>query len=108
MCTQLASDPEEGVAADSRPASGLPRRILLVHGTLTLVIPYLHTRLRAHALSRAWPDAPSSDRRRKAWDVLTSLESTHTLLGLLSFVAFLWDGQCVLLLSRFDICLMTT
>ncbi|KAJ6598917.1 peroxisomal biogenesis factor 2 [Mycena vulgaris] len=74
-------------------ASGLPRRILLIHGTLTALVPYLHTRLRAHALSRAWPDAPSSDRRRKAWSLLTSLESTHSLVALLSFVAFLWDGR---------------
>ncbi|KAF8663453.1 hypothetical protein AX16_001023 [Volvariella volvacea WC 439] len=73
--------------------SGLPRRLLLVHGTLTLIVPYLHTRLRRHALSHAWPDAPSSDRRRRVWDVLTSLESTHTLLSLASFIAFLWDGR---------------
>ncbi|KAJ6628748.1 Pex12 amino terminal region-domain-containing protein [Mycena sp. CBHHK59/15] len=73
--------------------SGLPRRILLLHGTLTVLVPYLHTRLRAHALSRAWPDAPSSDRRRKAWEILISLESTHALVALLSFIAFLWDGR---------------
>ncbi|KAF8195735.1 Pex12 amino terminal region-domain-containing protein [Mycena galopus ATCC 62051] len=73
--------------------SGLPRRVLLVHGTLTVLVPYLHTRLRAHALSRAWPDAPSSDRRRKAWDILVSVESTHSLAALVSFVAFLWDGR---------------
>ncbi|KAF7355442.1 hypothetical protein MSAN_01461000 [Mycena sanguinolenta] len=73
--------------------SGLPRRILLAHGALTVLVPYLHTRLRAHALSRAWPDAPSSDRRRKAWDILVSIESTHSLAALLSFIAFLWDGR---------------
>ncbi|KAJ6539487.1 Pex12 amino terminal region-domain-containing protein [Mycena capillaripes] len=74
-------------------ASGLPRRIILLHGTLTVLVPYLHARLRAHALSRAWPDAPSSDYRRKAWDMLVSLESTHSLAALLSFIAFLWDGR---------------
>ncbi|KAF7352663.1 hypothetical protein MVEN_01232100 [Mycena venus] len=73
--------------------SGLPRRILLVHGTLTVLVPYLHSRLRAHALSRAWPDAPSSDRRRKAWDMLVSLESTHSLAALLSFIAFFVGWQ---------------
>ncbi|KAK7061936.1 Pex12 amino terminal region-domain-containing protein [Favolaschia claudopus] len=71
-------------------SSGLPRRTLILHGLLTVLVPYLHTRLRAHALSRAWPDAPSSDRRRKAWDVLVSLESTHSLATLLSFIAFLF------------------
>ncbi|KAJ7129522.1 Pex12 amino terminal region-domain-containing protein [Mycena epipterygia] len=73
--------------------SGLPRRILIIHGTLTVLVPYLHTRLRSYALSHAWPDAPSSDRRRKAWDLLISLESTHSLAALLSFIAFLWDGR---------------
>ncbi|KAJ7276540.1 Pex12 amino terminal region-domain-containing protein [Mycena haematopus] len=74
-------------------ASGLPRRILLVHGMLTVLVPYLHSRLRSHALSRAWPDAPSSDRRRKAWNILISIESTHSLAALLSFIVFLWDGR---------------
>ncbi|KAL0949402.1 hypothetical protein HGRIS_009464 [Hohenbuehelia grisea] len=73
--------------------SGLPRRLLLLHGTLTIIVPYIHSKLRTHALSRAWPDAPSSDRRRKAWELLTLAESTHTLLGLLNFVSFLWNGR---------------
>ncbi|KAI9512243.1 Pex12 amino terminal region-domain-containing protein [Russula earlei] len=81
--------------ADGRLAflSRLPRKILLVHGALTIVLPYVHTRLRGHALSNAWPDAPSSDRRRKAWELLTKSESTHAAIALASFVAFLWDGQ---------------
>ncbi len=76
-------------------ASGLPRRILILHGALTMLVPYAHSRFRAHALSRAWPDAPTSDLRRKAWDLLTSFESSYTLLSLVSFVAFLWDGRYV-------------
>lgn len=76
-------------------ASGIPARILVVHGILTVLVPYFHTRIRAHALSKAWPDAPSSDRRRKAWELLTGLESTHAFFSLTSFVAFLWDGRCV-------------
>lgn len=76
-------------------ASGLPQRTLVIHGTLTVLIPYLHNRLRIHALSHAWPDAPSNDRRRKAWDVLVRMESAYMACGLLSFVAFLWDGRCV-------------
>ncbi|KAH9966060.1 Pex12 amino terminal region-domain-containing protein [Russula dissimulans] len=79
---------------DSRVLSArLPRKILLVHGALTIVVPYVHARLRGHALSNAWPDAPSSDRRRKAWEVMTKLETAHAVLALASFVAFLWDGQ---------------
>jgi len=76
-----------------KTGSGLPYHTLFAHGTLTLLIPYLHTRLRGHALSYAWPDAPSSDRRRKAWEFLTRLESTHSLFGLLNFIAFLWNGR---------------
>jgi peroxin-2 len=75
------------------PGSQLPRRTLVAHGALTLLFPYLRERVRAHALSNAWPDAPSSDRRRKAWDILELLESTHTLFGLLNFVTFLWNGR---------------
>ncbi|KAI0347523.1 hypothetical protein BDW22DRAFT_1387859 [Trametopsis cervina] len=80
--------------------SSLPRKLLIVHGTITLLIPYIHTRIRAHALSRAWPDAPSSDKRRKAWELLTRLESTHSLLALLNFVAFLWNGSYRTLTDR--------
>lgn len=58
-------------------------------------MPYLYNRLRAHALSRAWPDTPSSDTRRMAWQMLTRLESTHALLGLLNFAAFLLNGRQV-------------
>lgn len=82
-------------------SSRLPRRTLLNHIFLTLIVPYVHSRLRSHALSRAWPDAPSSDRRRKAWNVLNLLESTHTLFGLVNFVAFLWGGQYRTLADRF-------
>ncbi|KAJ7590825.1 Pex12 amino terminal region-domain-containing protein [Mycena floridula] len=74
-------------------ASGIPRRVLLLHGTLTILVPYFHSRLRSYALSNAWPDAPSSDARRKAWMILTHVESSLTLLSLLSFVGFLWDGR---------------
>ncbi|KIJ70092.1 hypothetical protein HYDPIDRAFT_51693, partial [Hydnomerulius pinastri MD-312] len=74
-------------------AAGLPRRTLLVHGTLTLLVPYFYNRLRVHALSRAWPDTPSSDRRRMAWQMLTRLEASHSLLSLLNFTVFLWNGR---------------
>ncbi|KAF9451647.1 hypothetical protein P691DRAFT_723670 [Macrolepiota fuliginosa MF-IS2] len=80
--------------------SGLPRTTLLLHGSLTILLPYLHSRLRVHALSQAWPDAPSSDRRRRAWDILTSTESIHALFGLLNFVAFLWSGRYRTLADR--------
>ena len=70
--------------------------MLLAHGGLSVLLPYVHTRIRAHALSRAWPDAPSSDKRRKAWEFLVRLESTHSLLALLNFIAFLCDGRYVI------------
>jgi len=76
---------------------GIPKKILVMHGALTVILPYIHSRIRAYGLSRAWPDAPSSDRRRKAWEWLISLESSYSALGLISFVAFLWNGQYVAL-----------
>jgi peroxin-2 len=73
--------------------SGLPRNRLLLHGFLTVLVPYIHTRLRNNAMSNAWPEAPSSDRRRKIWDWMTSIESTHMALSLVSFVVFLGNGR---------------
>jgi peroxin-2 len=67
--------------------------VLILHAALTVLAPYLHARLRAHALSNAWPDAPSSDKRRKVWEILTAAESSYALLALLSFVVFLWNGR---------------
>ena len=81
------------------PASGLPRNRLLLHGFLTVLVPYIHTRLRNNAMSNAWPEAPSSDRRRKLWDGMTTIESTHTALSLVSFVVFLWNGRCARFLT---------
>ncbi|THV08402.1 hypothetical protein K435DRAFT_708163 [Dendrothele bispora CBS 962.96] len=74
-------------------AFGIPKKVLAMHGALTIVLPYIHSRIRAYGLSRAWPDAPSSDRRRKTWEWLVSLESSYGALGLISFVTFLWNGH---------------
>ena len=82
---------------NTNAAAGLPRSRLLLHGFLTVLVPYIHTRLRNNAMSNAWPEAPSSDRRRKLWDWMTSIESTHTALSLVSFVVFLWNGRCAYL-----------
>ncbi|KAH8106156.1 peroxisomal biogenesis factor 2 [Cristinia sonorae] len=90
----------QGLKYASWKSLGLPIRTLLLHGSLTILLPYLHSRLRAHALSQAWPDAPSSDRRRKIWELLTRLETTHSLLALLNFVAFLWNGRYRTLADR--------
>ncbi|EIW61839.1 peroxisomal biogenesis factor 2 [Trametes versicolor FP-101664 SS1] len=84
----------------SRIASGLPGSTLAVHIVATIFVPYLHNRLRSHALSNAWPDAPSSDRRRKSWELLTRLESIHSAAGLLNFVFFLWNGRYRTLADR--------
>jgi len=73
--------------------SGIPRSTLAAHAALTVLIPYLHSRLRSHALSHAWPDTPSADRRRKAWNLLSRVESTHALAALASFIVFLCNGR---------------
>ncbi|RDX55685.1 peroxisomal biogenesis factor 2 [Lentinus brumalis] len=81
-------------------ALGLARSTLALHSILTIFVPYFHNRLRAHALSNAWPDAPSSDRRRKAWEFLTRLESLHGLAALINFTVFLWNGRYRTLADR--------
>ncbi|TFK29371.1 peroxisomal biogenesis factor 2 [Coprinopsis marcescibilis] len=82
------------------PGSRVPRRSLLIHAVLTLVVPYLHTRVRSYALSHAWPDAPSSDSRRKTWSLLDLLESIHASLSLVNFTLFLWNGRFRTLADR--------
>ncbi|GJJ07306.1 hypothetical protein Clacol_001507 [Clathrus columnatus] len=71
----------------------LRKRILWLHGIATVLIPYLHRRFRIYALSHAWPDAPSKNYRRKFWENLTRLEAVHNALGLVSFIAFLYNGK---------------
>lgn len=51
-------------------------------------------------MSNAWPEAPSSDRRRKLWDWMSAIESTHAALSLVSFVIFLWNGRYRTLADR--------
>ncbi|KAI5123422.1 hypothetical protein M0805_006127 [Coniferiporia weirii] len=80
--------------------SGLPKKTLTTHAFLTVLLPYIHSRLRSHALSNSWPDTPSSDRRRKAWNYLNRLESLHSTSALLSFVVFLWNGRYRTLADR--------
>ena len=95
VSSQLLPGLHAEVHLNTDAASGLPRNRLLLHGFLTVLIPYIHTRLRNNAMSNAWPEAPSSDRRRKLWDWMSSIESTHAALSLVSFVFFLWNGRCV-------------
>ncbi|KAG2156190.1 Pex12 amino terminal region-domain-containing protein [Suillus clintonianus] len=90
------SVPSSSLGSSSRP----PRRLLIMHGALTILVPYFRNRLNAYALSRAWPDAPASDTRRRAWSALTSLESAHGALSLLNFVAFLWNGRYRTIVDR--------
>ncbi|KAF8709392.1 Pex2 / Pex12 amino terminal region, partial [Rhizoctonia solani] len=92
--------PKAWSSSGSRAPSGLPRRLLLSHAGLTVLLPYFHTRLRSHALSNAWPDAPSSDKRRRAWEALGHVESLHGVLSLASFIIFLWKGRYRTLADR--------
>ncbi|KAG1752653.1 Pex12 amino terminal region-domain-containing protein [Suillus paluster] len=83
--------------SSSRP----PRRLLIIHGALTILVPYFRNRIHAYALSRAWPDAPASDTRRRAWGALMTLETAHGAFSLLNFVAFLWNGRYRTIVDRF-------
>lgn len=90
----------------SVPSSGLGSRVsrqqlLIIHGALTILVPYFRNRLHAYALSHAWPDAPASDTRRRAWTALTSLETAHGAFSLINFIAFLWNGKYRTIVDRF-------
>ena len=43
-----------------------------------VVLPYIHMQL---------------NRRRKAWELITKLETMDTVITLMRFVAFFWGGQ---------------
>ncbi|KAG8939332.1 peroxisome assembly protein (Peroxin-2) [Tulasnella sp. 408] len=82
-------------------ASGLRRKTLILHATLTILVPYLHAKLRSHALSYSWPDIPRSDIRRQTWELVTRLETFHATFGLLGFLLFLHNGKYRSLTDRF-------
>jgi peroxin-2 len=68
---------------------------MAVHSTLTILVPYMHSKMQAYALSHSWPDAPLSDRRRRAWETVQWFESLHSTFSLLNFVAFLANGRYI-------------
>jgi len=76
------------------------KRTLAIHSSLTILIPYIHVRIRRHALSNAWPEAPTSSMRRKTWELISKIEVTHTTLVLACFIAFLYDGRYATLTER--------
>ncbi|KIO24499.1 hypothetical protein M407DRAFT_76877 [Tulasnella calospora MUT 4182] len=85
----------------SSTASGLLRKTLLAHATLTILVPYLHAKLRSHALSYSWPDIPRSDIRRQTWELVTRLETFQATFSLFGFLLFLHNGKYRSLTDRF-------
>ncbi|KAG8947653.1 peroxisome assembly protein (Peroxin-2) [Tulasnella sp. 424] len=88
-------------AGRSYAPSGLLRKTLLLHATLTILVPYVHAKLRAHALSYSWPDVPRSDIRRQTWDLVTRLETFQATFSLFGFLLFLHNGKYRSLTDRF-------
>ncbi|KAG8967249.1 peroxisome assembly protein (Peroxin-2) [Tulasnella sp. 419] len=81
------------IPGNSYAPSGLRRDILLLHATLTVLVPYLQARLQAKGLSESWPDAPRSDWRRQAWEFLTRVERLRDTLGLMGLIVFFVDAR---------------
>ncbi|KAH8830470.1 Pex12 amino terminal region-domain-containing protein [Flagelloscypha sp. PMI_526] len=77
----------------SNHAPTIPRTILAIHGSLTILFPYVHARIRSYALSHSWSEAPTRDYRRRAWEMLSSLETASSSIILLNFIGFLWSGR---------------
>jgi peroxin-2 len=65
------------------------------HAALTVVLPYFHKRVRAFALSRAWPDAPVTHHRRRLWEAMSLVETVHAYASLIGFCLFLRSGRFV-------------
>ena len=78
-------------------APTIPRTILAIHGSLTILFPYIHARIRSYALSHSWSETPTRDYRRRAWEMLSSLETASSSIILFNFIGFLWSGRFVYL-----------
>jgi len=59
-------------------------------------------KLRNYALSKSWPDLPSSDVRRLSWRILSLAESGYTALATISTLYFLYEGGYRNLSERFS------
>jgi len=76
-----------------RVKNSTSRRPLALFFAFSVLLPYFHSRLRNHAMSKSWPDLPASNLRRKLWSTMSACEATHNLLSTLSFIVFLWKGS---------------
>lgn len=88
-----------------------------LYTALTVVPPYLHSRVRDYMLSSGWADHPSfpfsslvsssststpraNQLKRLVWDLLARSEQVWATLGLLNFLVFLYDGRYRTLIER--------
>lgn len=81
--------PVQSTSSD-RPLSALQ---LTLHPTLTILLPYAHTRLSAHMTSLSYSDMPSRDLRRRLWELLNRVQRWWAAAVLINFGVFLGDGK---------------
>ncbi|MCO5554340.1 hypothetical protein L7F22_007869 [Adiantum nelumboides] len=88
-----------GLQSTSRDAP-LSRFQLLAFPSLTIVAPYLHTKLERTMSRMSYSDMPSDDVRRILWNGLDRAQRIYAALTLANFLAFLSDGRYRTLTDR--------
>ncbi|MCO5565670.1 hypothetical protein L7F22_019344 [Adiantum nelumboides] len=88
-----------GLQSTSKDAR-LWRVQLVLYPTLTILLPYLHTKLERQMSSMSFSDLPSTDIRRKFSIGLDRAQRVYSALTLANFLAFLSDGRYRTLTDR--------
>lgn len=81
-----------GLQSTSRDAS-LSRLQLTLFPTLTILLPYLHTKVERKMSQMSFSDMPVRDYRRVLWNSLDQVQRVYSALSLANFLAFLGDGK---------------
>lgn len=88
-----------GLQSTSKDAR-LWRVQLILYPTLTILLPYLHTKVERQMSSMSFSDLPSNDIRRKLSVGLDRAQRVYSALTLANFLAFLSDGRYRTLTDR--------
>lgn len=88
-----------GLQSTSKDAR-LWRIQLILYPTLTILLPYLHTKIERQMSSMSFSDLPSNDIRRTLSLGLDRAQRVYSALTLANFLAFLSDGRYRTLTDR--------
>ncbi|EGC36519.1 hypothetical protein DICPUDRAFT_150983 [Dictyostelium purpureum] len=93
---EKAFDPNRG----SDQLTKLTLRQKWLSGLINIGGEWLWTRLNRYSIKEGWSERPSTDFRKRLWNLMNFLESSYKALSILNFLAFLYDGKYVTLVNR--------